>query len=82
MLVYLHGGGWTTGGITVSDRPCRSLAVAADCVVASVEFRLSPETRYPGPLEDVLSGQVLLYPRWRLPPCCVLPIPTRAPAPG
>lgn len=56
LLVYLHGGGWTTGGITVSDRPCRSLAVAANCVVASVEFRLSPETRFPGPLDDVLDA--------------------------
>lgn len=54
LLVYLHGGGWTTGGLDVSDRPCRSLALATGCVVGSVDFRLSPESPYPGALEDSL----------------------------
>jgi acetyl esterase len=56
LLVYLHGGGWVTGGISVVDRPCRRLAEAAGCVVAAVEYRLSPETQYPGPLEDVYAA--------------------------
>lgn len=56
LLIYLHGGGWTLGSVRVADRPCRRLAVAADCVVASIEYRLAPETRFPGPLEDCLAA--------------------------
>lgn len=56
MVVYLHGGGWVTGGIEEADGPCRSLVNAWGCVVASVDYRLSPETPYPGALEDVLAA--------------------------
>lgn len=53
VVVYLHGGGWVTGGIEEADRPCRSLAVAWQCVVVSVGYRLSPEVHAPAALEDV-----------------------------
>lgn len=56
LVVYLHGGGWCLGGVRVGDRPCRRLAVQAQCVVASVEFRRAPETRFPGPLEDCVAA--------------------------
>lgn len=52
LLVYFHGGGWVIGNIEVADKACRALANAAQCVVASVEYRLSPETKFPGPAED------------------------------
>lgn len=52
LVVYLHGGGFLGGSVATADRPCRSLANAARCVVASVEYRRSPETRFPGPLAD------------------------------
>jgi acetyl esterase len=56
LLVYLHGGGWTAGGLTESDRPCRRLAAAGDCVVVAVEYRRAPETKFPGPLEDCVAA--------------------------
>lgn len=56
LVVYLHGGGWLGGSIATADRPCRALANAARCVVASVEYRRSPETRFPGPLEDAYAA--------------------------
>ena len=52
LLVYFHGGGWISGSVDVSDRPCRQLANTARCVVASVEYRLSPETQCPAALDD------------------------------
>jgi acetyl esterase len=52
LVVYFHGGGWVIGDIEVVDKPCRALAKAAHCVVASVNYRLSPETQFPGPAED------------------------------
>ena len=56
LLVYLHGGGFVTGSVAVADRPCRALALAAGCVVVSVEYRLAPETPFPGPLEDAVAA--------------------------
>lgn len=56
LVVYLHGGGWTLGSIEAADRPCRRLCLAGDCVVVAVEYRLAPETKFPGPLEDCVSA--------------------------
>lgn len=60
-VVYLHGGGWSIGDVLTSDQPCRSLARTADCVIASVDYRLAPETPFPGPLEDCVAAT-----RWLL----------------
>lgn len=52
MVVYFHGGGWVLGDLDHADRSCRRLTKASGCVVVSVAYRLSPETKFPGPLED------------------------------
>jgi acetyl esterase len=51
-LVWMHGGGWVIGSIASTDATARSLASAAGCIVISVEYRLAPETKHPGPLAD------------------------------
>ncbi|HYH30374.1 MAG TPA: alpha/beta hydrolase [Pseudonocardia sp.] len=56
LLVYFHGGGWVVGNIEVVDKPCRALANASRCVVASAQYRLSPETKFPGPAEDCYAA--------------------------
>lgn len=56
LIVFFHGGGWVTGGVELSDAPCRALARAARAVVLSVEYRLSPESRHPGPVEDAFAA--------------------------
>lgn len=56
LLVYYHGGGWVIGNVEVVDKPCRSLANAAGVVVASVEYRLAPETKYPAAPEDCYAA--------------------------
>lgn len=56
LVVYFHGGGWTLGGVRAADRPCRRLAIAGECVIASVQYRLAPETPFPGPLEDCVAA--------------------------
>lgn len=70
LLVYLHGGGWVTGSVEIADTPCRALAAATGCVVASVEYRLSPETQHPGPVEDCFAAVSWLAASagwWRVP---------------
>jgi acetyl esterase len=51
-LLYLHGGGWVLGDLESHDDVCRSLAHRTPCVVVSVDYRLSPEVKYPVPLDD------------------------------
>jgi len=55
LIVYLHGGGWIAGSIVTADRFCRALARSTLCTVASVEYRLAPETQFPGALEDAYA---------------------------
>lgn len=52
LVVFIHGGGWVIGSVDTHDGICRHLARHGGCAVASVEYRLSPEHRWPGPLED------------------------------
>jgi acetyl esterase len=52
VLVWFHGGGWTIGTIETADHVCRRLARLAGCAVVSVEYRLSPEHRFPAAVED------------------------------
>src|SRR5438477_242929 len=46
-MVYFHGGGWVLGDLEGPDWLCRALADRARCVVASVDFPLAPEHKYP-----------------------------------
>jgi acetyl esterase/lipase len=55
-LVYFHGGGWVTGDVDTHDAICRTLANAARCVVASVDYRRAPEFTYPTAAEDAYAA--------------------------
>jgi acetyl esterase len=55
-LVYYHGGGWVIGDLDSHDETCRVLASEADCMVVSVDYRLSPEHEFPTPLEDCYTA--------------------------
>ena len=55
-LLYFHGGGWVVGGVETHDSLCRALANAAECLVLSVDFRLSPEHKFPTPAEDCYAA--------------------------
>lgn len=55
-LVFYHGGGWVVGTLDGSDATCRALCNAAGCVVVSVDYRLAPETKFPGPVEDCYAA--------------------------
>lgn len=52
LIIYFHHGGWVYGSVQESEEFCRRLANKAKAVVASVEYRLSPEYKFPIPLED------------------------------
>ena len=56
VLVFYHGGGWVIGDLYTHDGICRSLVNAAGCAVASVDYRLAPEFKYPTPVDDSYAG--------------------------
>lgn len=56
VLLYLHGGGFTIGGIETHDSLCRQLALRSGCAVVSLEYRLAPEHRFPTAVEDAWAA--------------------------
>jgi acetyl esterase len=58
VFVYIHGGGWVIGSVEQSDNLARAIANLTPCVVVSVEYRLAPETRFPGGLQDCYAATV------------------------
>ena len=55
-LVHLHGGGWTLGTLDSVDGICRELAVRADAVVVSVDYRLAPEHPFPVAVDEAAAA--------------------------
>ncbi|MBY0322508.1 MAG: alpha/beta hydrolase [Reyranella sp.] len=55
-IVYFHGGGWVAGDLVTHERQARTLALEAEAVVVSVDYRRPPETPFPGAFEDCLAA--------------------------
>ncbi len=55
-LVWMHGGGLVMGTANGDDARFESWCQTHQMVAVSVEYRLAPETPYPGPLEDCYVG--------------------------
>lgn len=51
-IVHIHGGGFILGRASDATALCQGLASEFDCVVVNVDYRLAPETPFPGPMED------------------------------
>lgn len=54
----VHGGGFIAGDLETEHAGNVRLARALGVVVVAVDYRLAPETPFPGPLEDVYAGLV------------------------
>ncbi|WP_418258240.1 alpha/beta hydrolase [Haliea sp. E17] len=55
-ILHFHGGGYVAGSALAGMRSLQELALRHDCVVVSVDYRLAPETPFPGALEDNYSA--------------------------
>ena len=58
ILVWFHGGGWVVGDLETADPTARQLSVGAKCLVISVDYRLAPETKFPGAADDSYAATV------------------------
>lgn len=52
LFLYMHGGGYVTGGLETDDKPCRAVAKTVNVVVVSTEYRLAPEHPFPVGWDD------------------------------
>ncbi len=55
IILYCHGGGYSTGSSKYSRTITSKLAVSTSRDVLSFDYRLAPEFPYPAPLEDALK---------------------------
>ncbi|RED41832.1 alpha/beta hydrolase [Paenibacillus sp. VMFN-D1] len=60
-IVFFHGGGFIGGSVDVVENPCKCLALHADAVVVSVDYRLAPECPYPAGITDSFDAVRWVY---------------------
>ncbi len=58
VFIYYHRGGWVFSNIEEADPVCRKFANHLGCIVASVDYRLAPENKFPKPFNDAYDAYV------------------------
>ncbi len=56
LLIYYHGGGFVVGNLDTVDTLCRTIVDAVGCMIVSVDYSLSPEHKFPAPVEDAFGA--------------------------
>lgn len=60
-VLHLHGGGYVGTSAAYMFSTLKKLSAALDCLVVSVDYRLAPETPFPGSLEDNYAALAWLH---------------------
>lgn len=55
-ILYFHGGGFVDRDLDSHDKACRRLAMMNNMPVFSIAYRLAPEHKFPGPVEDCFDA--------------------------
>ncbi|HSZ10808.1 MAG TPA: alpha/beta hydrolase, partial [Rhizomicrobium sp.] len=55
-LVYFHGGGFVIGNLETHDGLCRMFANEGGFRVIAVDYRLSPEHKFPAAIDDAVAA--------------------------
>ncbi len=55
-IYHMHGGGYVLGAAKDFAFMIAPAAAALNCVIVSVDYRLAPETPFPGAIEDCYAG--------------------------
>jgi len=56
VILYLHGGGYVIGSVRTHKVLLAHLARAAKARVLALDYRLAPETPFPGPIDDTVNA--------------------------
>ena len=60
-IFHIHGGGYVGGSVKEVEFLHRPLSAELGCAILTVDYRLAPETRYPGALEDCYRALAWLF---------------------
>ena len=60
-LFHIHGGGYVMGSAGAQEAQHRQMASALNCVLTTVEYRLAPEVRFPGAVEDCYAALAWVF---------------------
>lgn len=55
VMLYIHGGGWMLFSLDTHDRVMREYAARAGVAVVGVDYSLSPEAKFPTPLDEIVA---------------------------
>jgi len=55
-ILHLHGGGYVAGSADTLEPVHRGLTHALQCMIVSADYRLAPETAFPGNVEDAYAA--------------------------
>jgi acetyl esterase len=58
LIMLFHGGGWVVGDLDVEDSTSRGLVNRVNAVLVSVDYRMAPEVRFPGAVDDCYATTV------------------------
>ncbi|MBC2666789.1 alpha/beta hydrolase [Novosphingobium flavum] len=60
-ILHTHGGGFIAGAAEDGLRALQDFAAELDCVIVTVDYRLAPEVRWTGSIEDNYAGLAWLH---------------------
>jgi acetyl esterase/lipase len=60
-IFHIHGGGYVVGNVHITDASLRHFVHELGCVIVTVDYRNSPETVFPGPVEDCYAALRWLF---------------------
>ena len=51
-ILHIHGGGYVIGAVDAQEAQHRDMTARLNCLIVTVDYRLAPETVFPGAVED------------------------------
>lgn len=60
-IYHIHGGGYVGGKASQLEAVHKPLAAALGCMIVSIDYRLAPETIFPGAIEDCYAGLAFVF---------------------
>lgn len=55
-IFHIHGGGYVTGKVEGQAPVHKAMVLELGCALVTVDYRLAPETPFPGPLDDCYAA--------------------------
>ncbi|GAB7345362.1 hypothetical protein MBLNU457_3711t1 [Dothideomycetes sp. NU457] len=60
VILFMHGGGFTSGSPQSHRKMAAHLAKACNCIALSIDYRLAPEHRFPAAIDDGVDAYKFL----------------------